>query len=212
MPCDGRQKAEHLFCDVAEFASELPPLRGRFDQLQAQMEARRDGALAEMRRADEEDARRLEARGDDDWDVPDLPRRPGQGSNKKKSKGKGKSKGRRRQGQGQAARQAGTAGGDRAQEEGEQGGDEGGDEGEEESTLNDPPAGACVDDRGKEKGEEQEEAEDCAICLAAMDEGEGLSGTSCGHIFHEGCLADWSNFCAGKEREATCPFCRCSVL
>jgi hypothetical protein len=45
-----------------------------------------------------------------------------------------------------------------------------------------------------------------------MDEGEGLRGPSCGHMFHEGCHAAWSSVYVGGEREVTCLIWCCPAL
>ena len=47
--------------------------------------------------------------------------------------------------------------------------------------------------------EEQEEADECPICLDALDTTATLV---CGHIFHRACIDDWAT------TQATCPCCR----
>jgi hypothetical protein len=194
--------------------TELPPLRVRFAELRTQLEERRDPAKkAERRTRDEpQESERPPPSPAGDWDVPNPSQRPGQGRKKKSKKGKGKSKRKGRRRQGQTEREAGTAGEERSEE------DEGEEEEEEEEeeegardelTLDDPSAELAAEDRGEEKGEE---AEECGICLLAMDGGESLRSFSCGHLFHDGCLGAWSSFCAGVERDATCPLCRCLAL
>jgi hypothetical protein len=182
--------------DASEVVNELPTHRARFERLRARLKARQKALNERWDKRDEVEAKRDEAIARE-FEAPSPPPQRGKGRKKKAHKGKsrGKRKGRRRQGQ--AEQEAGAAGA------------EGDDEGEEEPTLTKPPAVVGAD-AGAE--DEWEEPEECAICLVAMDEGEGLRGPSCGHMFHEGCLAAWSGFCAGKERKMTCPMCRCSAL
>ncbi|XP_063228584.1 E3 ubiquitin-protein ligase TRAIP-like isoform X2 [Bacillus rossius redtenbacheri] len=42
----------------------------------------------------------------------------------------------------------------------------------------------------------------CAICLQSFDSTSHLSATTCGHVFHRGCLMEWFS------RTQTCPVCR----
>jgi hypothetical protein len=196
-------------------ASELPSLRARFDQLRARLEERREAAKAEWleRYEEEEEASRPEA-PDNDWDVPNPSARPGRGRKKKSNKGKGKSKRKGRRRQGQTAREAGTAGEERSEErEEEEEAQEDGDKTNDESTVSVSPGLAGAEDHGEEKkGDEGQDAEECGICLLILDGGESLRSFSCGHLFHDGCLVAWSSFCAGLERGATCPLCRCPAL
>jgi hypothetical protein len=134
---------------VAGIASELSSLRMRHDQLCARLEERRETSIAEWRAGKDEKLGRPE-----DWDVPKPSRPPAKDGKKKSHKGKGKRKGHR--GQGQTAREAATAGKERAEEEGGVGeeGKEGHEEGE--ATTADAPAVGGADAPGEEKGTEQE--------------------------------------------------------
>jgi hypothetical protein len=207
------------FCGVllTGIVIEPPSLRARFVELQAQLEKRRGPAKAAQATSDETSETPSEDYDSDwdsdrDWDVPDTSRRSGQGRKKKSKKGKGKGKSKRkgRRRQGQTDREAGTAGKERSEEkEGEEVEEEEEEGAKDGSTLGDIPAVMVAEDRGEEKGEE---AEECGICLLILDEGESLRSFSCGHLFHDGCLGAWSSFCAGLERDATCPLCRCPAL
>ncbi|CAN6340407.1 unnamed protein product [Urochloa humidicola] len=57
----------------------------------------------------------------------------------------------------------------------------------------------------KEEGEAEER--ECAVCLAAMEEGEAARLLPlCMHVFHRGCVDVWL-----RER-STCPVCRAEVI
>ncbi|XP_065224158.1 E3 ubiquitin-protein ligase trul-1-like [Planococcus citri] len=48
----------------------------------------------------------------------------------------------------------------------------------------------------------------CTICqedLFTGDDGESISSTSCGHVYHSHCLLQW------MERSKTCPYCRTAL-
>ncbi|KAI7952789.1 hypothetical protein MJO29_008420 [Puccinia striiformis f. sp. tritici] len=55
------------------------------------------------------------------------------------------------------------------------------------------------------QNEDQEAAAQCAICLESLDNhqhGEVKKRTTCTHLFHEGCVSEWT------KTQATCPLCR----
>jgi E3 ubiquitin-protein ligase ATL41 len=73
----------------------------------------------------------------------------------------------------------------------------------------DADAIAALPEFGYRKGEDNEEEEEreCAVCLAAMVEGEAARRLPrCAHVFHRGCVDVWL-----RER-STCPVCRAEVV
>ncbi|KAG5178604.1 hypothetical protein JKP88DRAFT_329200, partial [Tribonema minus] len=46
---------------------------------------------------------------------------------------------------------------------------------------------------------------DCAICLAAFEDGDELRRLRCGHAFHGACLQPW------VDHHSDCPLCKASI-
>lgn len=47
----------------------------------------------------------------------------------------------------------------------------------------------------------------CSVCLRDIPSDE-CAVTSCGHCFHQQCLAEWLQFCSREDATVLCPFCR----
>merc|ERR1740138_342876 len=60
--------------------------------------------------------------------------------------------------------------------------------GEEEECAVDLECGKCAVQGGEE---EEEEAEECPICLEAFRDGDELAASGCGHYFHKECVGQW---------------------
>ena len=59
----------------------------------------------------------------------------------------------------------------------------------------------------KEDGDDEEEEAECAVCLAAMVDGEAARRLPrCMHVFHRGCVDVW------LREHSTCPVCRAEVV
>jgi hypothetical protein len=64
-------------------------------------------------------------------------------------------------------------------------------------------------ERGGESQIEEEEEEECAVCLNDLTECDGPGpAILCGHVFHGHCLQDWVDKCKSKGYHLTCPICR----
>lgn len=51
-------------------------------------------------------------------------------------------------------------------------------------------------------GEQEEEGEECPLCLEEYAQGEEVLKLPCCHVFHEGCLGPWF------KRSLSCPMCK----
>ncbi len=56
------------------------------------------------------------------------------------------------------------------------------------------------------ENEEEEENKECIICTDAFKEGDLVSKTRCGHLFHDDCLRPWL-----LNQSVKCPVCRTEV-
>ena len=54
------------------------------------------------------------------------------------------------------------------------------------------------------------ESEVCSICMEPCDEDPAYQ--SCGHAFHEPCIARWKNQAVSNGRRPVCPMGRCTML
>jgi hypothetical protein len=68
---------------------------------------------------------------------------------------------------------------------------------------------------GEVKGEtEEEECEECAVCLVDMGQeeaGEELEVLPCSHRFHVRCVDLWVQSCCAKRVAVSCPMCRAEL-
>ncbi|KAE8731484.1 putative E3 ubiquitin-protein ligase XERICO [Hibiscus syriacus] len=53
---------------------------------------------------------------------------------------------------------------------------------------------------------DDDEVEECAICLCKIDEDDEIPELRCDHLFHKVCLDRWVGY-----RRSTCPICRSSL-
>ncbi|KAL3501605.1 hypothetical protein ACH5RR_036054 [Cinchona calisaya] len=60
-------------------------------------------------------------------------------------------------------------------------------------------------DNGLKKPNQEENAQECAVCLCTIAEREETKELRCNHIFHKVCLDRWFGY-----GQVTCPLCRCS--
>jgi hypothetical protein len=60
---------------------------------------------------------------------------------------------------------------------------------------------------------EEEEEEECAVCLKDLaDCGGPGPAILCGHVFHGQCLQGWVDRCKLNGYHVTCPYCRQPLL
>jgi hypothetical protein len=71
-------------------------------------------------------------------------------------------------------------------------------------------AGTNTHDNGQAEDDQEEE---CPICLEVFENGEELAASGCGHYFHTACVKEWVQVDSREHNcQIRCPVCRFDVL
>lgn len=59
---------------------------------------------------------------------------------------------------------------------------------------------------GQKQANQEENVQECAVCLCTIAQSEETKELRCDHVFHKVCLDRWFGY-----GQVTCPLCRCST-